>query len=247
MSANSRRFYPANIAGFALALLFAWFFEWKTADLVWSLWLTSLLMGYATIILTIVAGMIFAFKAMSVDDDKEGAAGSKVGGGIVFVLGAVFLFCFFSVHFCGFHLVHGVFLAFLFPLENIPDPHAFDGAVSDPLHLLKFAFTEVLPCYFWFIIPAVLLDWRKLFGALFSSIRFDPMKDEKQEGKSGCLGDPFIGPYKNVVKMHLLIFLFMGVQFIGLQEHFIIYAVVYSVYFFPWSMFRRKSLPDMVE
>jgi hypothetical protein len=45
------------------------------------------------------------------------------------------------------------------------------------------------------------------------------------------------GPYKNVIRMHLLIFFFAFCHFMKV-ESFLVYAVVYSVYFFPWSTLR---------
>jgi hypothetical protein len=41
--------------------------------------------------------------------------------------------------------------------------------------------------------------------------------------------------YVNVIRMHILIFFFAGTAAAGI-ENFAIYAVVYAVYFFPWSL-----------
>jgi hypothetical protein len=45
-------------------------------------------------------------------------------------------------------------------------------------------------------------------------------------------------PYRNVLRMHFLIFFFAFAHFANL-ENFAIYAVVYTVYFFPWRLVRR--------
>jgi hypothetical protein len=47
-------------------------------------------------------------------------------------------------------------------------------------------------------------------------------------------------PYRNVMRMHGLIFFFFFVHFIGL-ENFAVYAVVYAVYFFPWRLVRKEA------
>jgi hypothetical protein len=51
-------------------------------------------------------------------------------------------------------------------------------------------------------------------------------------------------PYKNVVRLHLLIFFFAFAHFAHL-ESFVVYAVVYAVYFFPWRLLgfgaRKKA------
>jgi hypothetical protein len=51
-----------------------------------------------------------------------------------------------------------------------------------------------------------------------------------------------VQPYKNVVRMHLLIFFFAFAHFARL-ENFFVYAVVYAVYFFPWRLVK-KAKPD---
>ena len=60
-----------------------------------------------------------------------------------------------------------------------------------------------------------------------------------RQGESGAL----FAPYKNVIRMHLLIFFFAGVAAMRL-ENFAIYAVVYAGYFFPWRLVRRKAVSD---
>jgi hypothetical protein len=48
-------------------------------------------------------------------------------------------------------------------------------------------------------------------------------------------------PYRNVVRMHLLIFFFAFASAMGLDS-FGVYAVVFAVYFFPWrTLFRRPG------
>jgi hypothetical protein len=42
------------------------------------------------------------------------------------------------------------------------------------------------------------------------------------------------------MRMHGLIFFFFFAHFAGL-ENFIVYAVVYAVYFFPWRLVRRDA------
>jgi hypothetical protein len=49
-----------------------------------------------------------------------------------------------------------------------------------------------------------------------------------------------LGAYKNVVRMHILIFFFAFAHFAKL-ENFAVYAVVYTVYFFPWRLVRRSG------
>ena len=48
------------------------------------------------------------------------------------------------------------------------------------------------------------------------------------------------GPYKNVIRMHLLIFFFGAAHYLKL-DNFAVYAVVYAVYFFPWREFKKRQ------
>jgi hypothetical protein len=47
-------------------------------------------------------------------------------------------------------------------------------------------------------------------------------------------------PYKNVIRLHLLIFFFAGAHFVKLDS-FLVYAVVYAVYFFPWRLLKKQE------
>src|SRR5206468_7762308 len=53
-------------------------------------------------------------------------------------------------------------------------------------------------------------------------------------------GQLFTEPYRNVMRMHLLIFFFFFAHLARL-ENFAVYAVIYAVYFFPWRLLRRAS------
>ena len=54
--------------------------------------------------------------------------------------------------------------------------------------------------------------------------------------------DAMSRPYVNVIRMHLLIFFFAFCHALKL-DNFLVYAVVYSVYFFPWSELRGWPAP----
>lgn len=81
------------VLGFLLGIGVASWFGWSTGDLVWSLWLSSLVIGY----LSIVSGI---------------AAGDAAPPGKLFQL------LFFSVHFGLFHFVHSMFLNSFFPVSQ---------------------------------------------------------------------------------------------------------------------------------
>ena len=48
-------------------------------------------------------------------------------------------------------------------------------------------------------------------------------------------------PYRSVARMHMLIFFFFIAHFARL-DNFVVYAVVYAAYFFPWRLVRRSAV-----
>lgn len=48
-----------------------------------------------------------------------------------------------------------------------------------------------------------------------------------------------MAPYRNVLRMHGLIF-FFAFAHVARADAFFVYAVVYAVYFFPWRLARRR-------
>lgn len=188
-----------DVAGFAGGLGMAWYLKWETRDLVWSLWLASLVVGYLLIVWTVVRPVFLAARAAS------------TGGIVAGLLGGGFMLAFFTVHFGGFHFGHSVFLNAFFPVTP--------GERGPSLAL----YGEVVARYGWFV-PLALLAERQAFRA------------------PAVPGKGLMQPYKNVVRLHLLIFFFAGAHFAKLDS-FAVYAVVYAVYFFPWRLVRRTAPP----
>ena len=89
--------WPDALA-FVAGLVIAGIAGWDTGDLIWSLWLSSLVVGYAMIVWTIFS-----------------CAWGRVGE----MLGGVFLLAFFTVHFGMFHFVHSMFLGQFFPIDGV--------------------------------------------------------------------------------------------------------------------------------
>jgi len=212
---------------FALGLVAAWWFSWKTTDLVWSLWLSSLVVGYTLIIWKLSAPLRGLVRGMEADQSQIVGAGPKVITLGLFAFGTLFMLAFFTVHFGMFHFVHSVFLESFFPVTNEPT----QGFIGWPTYV------EVISRYWWFL-PAAFLAERQAF-----------LRPPKKSGLSALMPSgttngrrraAMMEPYKNVVRMHLLIFFFAFVHFVGL-ENFVVYAAVYVVYFFPWRVVRRGS------
>jgi hypothetical protein len=239
-----RRVWP-DLVAFALGLGLAWALHWTTTDLVWSLWLGSLVLGYLTILSTIGGGVYMGIKAITHPDfpRKHVLTAILIGSGV-----ALFMLGFFSLHFCGFHAGHAGFLSIFFPLKGLPERVFFD-AFMNPFLLWKMAFQHVLPVYGLFLIPAIIAERKYVFASLLDfvrEVRVGMNKPTPQDlaqsvrGGRGSSRDPFLRPYLNVVRMHLLIFFFAFCHLLKVDS-FLVYAAVYFVYFFPWKAITKES------
>jgi hypothetical protein len=228
-----------DAVAFVAGLAMAWFGEWETKDLVWSLWLSSLVVGYSLIVWN-VTGRLREFMGNVLRDRTPGMRVVKTGTLATMVVGALFILGFFTVHYGGFHFGHSLFLATFFPLH---DPAPNQGGLFNPELYL-----EVVRRY-WIFVPVAFLAEREAFrgsaeravAVSATSVTPKPIERRKSIGKD----DSMMAPYKNVIRMHLLIFFFAAAHFAKL-ENFAVYAVVYAVYFFPWRLLRRERSAEVV-
>jgi hypothetical protein len=233
--ANSRRpwwveAWPDALA-FALGLGLAWWEGWHTTDLVWSLWLSSLCVGYAIIVGTIfrpVFRIVTASSQARTGSAKAPAVGAVIIDALV-VGGGLFMLAFFTVHFGGFHYVHSVFLNSFFPIKNTRD---FPGLAI---------YTEVFRRYWPFVIIAAVAERAVLRAPPPAPADTDVTPEAIARRKAQLGSSGVMVAYKGVIRMHLLIFFFAFAHFAHL-ENFAVYAVVYFVYFFPWRLLRREGL-----
>lgn len=240
--AKRPRWYSAwpDALAFALGLGVAWMAGWTTTDLVWSLWLSSLVVGYATIVWMILRpGLDIARGALR---DREFTAqvarqytGPTIAGGAVLVAFGLFMLAFFTVHFGGFHYVHSQFLIAFFPLD------AGDGLRAGSAGMATYV--EVARRY-WLFLPSAFIAER----AGFLRDRA-PMNDDlavtadaiaARKTATATKASKMMAPYRNVIRMHGLIFFFAFAHFAHLDS-FLVYAVVYGVYFFPWWMVKGRG------
>jgi hypothetical protein len=218
--------WPDAVA-FALGLALAWWQHWRTTDLVWSLWLSSLVIGYAMIVWGLSAPLRDAIAGIA--SDRGGVAlGAKAVVLAIYAVGTLFGLAFFTVHFGGFHFVHSVFLNAFFPIDG----HAARGVPNVAIYL------EVLRRYWWFL-PVAALAERAAFRPKSNAPSDTAVTPEAIKARL-AKPDAMMEPYKNVFRMHVLIFFFAFAHFARL-ENFAVYAVVYAVYFFPWRLLRTAE------
>src|SRR5262245_17179729 len=151
-----------DLLAFALGLGITWLQGWTTTDLVWSLWLSSLVLGYLTILSTIGAGIYIGAAALSQGnlDPKESLRAVLIGSAL-----ALAFLAFFSFHFCAFHAAHAGFLSSFFPLPGLPK-NAFSNAFMNPVLLWKTAIQHLLPTYSVFLLATAIAERKYIFASL---------------------------------------------------------------------------------
>jgi hypothetical protein len=225
--------WPDAVA-FAVGLAVAWWAGWNTTDLVWSLWLSSLVVGYSTILWMIgQPAVLFArasWKGRALVADSNPQA--LMWFWVALLAGVLFLLAFFTVHFGMFHYIHSQFLISFFPIG----PGDATGRVSSAGWS---TYVEVMRRY-WFFLPSAFLAHRAAF--LRKPFSFGQDLSVASVSEVNKFGNVMTEPYRNVIRMHMLIFFFAAAHFAKL-ENFAVYSVVYAAYFFPWRLVRRLPAP----
>jgi hypothetical protein len=239
--------WPDALA-FAVGLAVAWWANWNAGDLVWSLWLSSLVVGYSMIVWTIAQPAFEVGRSAWREAAKGGNPASAWPLWAFLLIGALFGLAFFTVHFGMFHYGHSQLLISFFPIDT--------GAGAQHANWAdKSTYAEVVRRY-WSFLPAAFLAERAAFMKKPLSL---PLEWDRSpagvEGRrvramnalesharvSAKPREVMWAPYRNVARMHMLIFFFFFAHFAKL-ENFAVYTVVYAVYFFPWRLVRRSAV-----
>jgi hypothetical protein len=199
-----------DLVSFFVSLLLVHFFAWQAADLVWALWLSSFTVGFAYILRSILS-FIFLMRKSNFQT-KYGVKELLKAQLIIAPIG-IFMIAFFAVHFGGFHFIQGSFLDMLFPLS------AFEVFKSWKLSNFH-SHWWILMTLYWPFVLASCFSQRSLFVEK-ANPQLQPLK-----------------AYTNVIRMHLMIFVFIGCR--GLEvDNFIVYVLVLFAYFSPWKSMRE--------
>ena len=223
-----------DLLAFVIGLAVARWFGWSSGDLVWSLWLSSLVVGYSTIVWMIVQPAVELALASWRDRGLAASYPNAIPKFWALLTGAVVFFIgFFSVHFGMFHYVHSQFLIGFFPIDTGTGPSSNADMAT---------YAEVARRY-WPFLPSAFLAHRYAFRRHSLAFTFGGITVGKNDVSAGRM---FSEPYRNVARMHMLIFFFF-IAHLAKLENFIVYAVVYAVYFFPWRLIRRQSVQPALE
>lgn len=221
--------WPNLLAFFAGLALAAWA-GWDTTGLVWSLWLSSLVVGYASLVFHIARTMrcFHRVNPETLSPDMQGVVVSPLWYTLMVFGGGLLLVAFFTVHFGGFHWGHSIFLNLFFPVDG-------STPMSGSPMLDAGGYWEIVKRCWWFL-PLAFIAERAAFLP-------DKKGGENLSGEdlSNRLGDGVRVPYRNVIRLHLLIFFFAFVTLAGGVQGPLVFLVVYAVYFFPWWIVKRKK------
>lgn len=218
-----------DLLAFVAGLLLAASAGWDTTGLVWSLWLSSLVVGYASLLMLI--GRLVWGTHETTPQAKAGADSSWLLS-CIFALGGLLLLAFFTVHFGGFHWGHSIFLGLFFPLDG--SPPLSGGSMLDADD-----YWEIVKRCWWFLPLAFVAERAAFIPEKRHGGEMTP------EEVSNRFGEGMLAPYRNVIRLHLLIFFFAFAFFAGLDGIWI-FIVVYAVYFFPWRILKtlkKKAQP----
>jgi hypothetical protein len=185
--------------------------------------LRSVLISFEVLVFT---SLIFS-AAVRKKNPGPDADKTQLQRAVLFLPTAAFLLFFFVGHFGGFHAVHAVFLSLLVPAElNIPiEIESF----ADGREYLFSSFRGLVTAYWPYVLSVGIKNiftYRDLF---------------KTESK----GNSMILPYRNVVRIHLLIFVLAPVALAGLGRPVTIIALFF--FYFPvervagWVRGRKRS------
>jgi len=214
-----------SLISFITVLILATLQDWRINELVWSLWISSLSLGYTFLISSIVAKAIHQGMAHSEIESPENEINSvhPLIGWTMAIVGGIFTIAFFTVHFGMFHFVHGIFLNLFFPLQEVSQ-----GDIPNFFLLIKTCLTT-----FWPVILFSLIMQIKIFQQIILS-----------PGK-----DLIAMPYKNVVKMHISILLFAFLSKANVSDIFLPYLLI--LYFFPFqavlNYFKNRKKEQIAE
>lgn len=198
-----------GLFSFLMIFLLARIENWTVASMVWSLWITSLTIGYCYLFAGIISSALRSETiglGSLINRLFQVSIPSGIKFGFIFI-SIVFQLGFFTLHFGLFHFAFSVFLNDLFPIID----RSFER-FSDFLFFIGISLKAYWPVIL-FIALASLRKFQQILG-----------QSEVNYVKSA---------YINVIKIFVSIFLFSGLSFTGIRGW--VLAVIFIFYFFPFT------------
>lgn len=229
-----------DITLFALIAWVAYATGWQTNELCWGLWITSLLCGWLTILVSVARTLLHVTAVVPLapadligDSPLGGFHRRKLAAKVpeltalipqelrsgVLVAGALGIGLFVTFHFSMFHFIHGALMSVFVRIEP--------ASLFGPNSYINADLGTILPHLigaYWPMIVCTVISRRAVILA-------------------GNPGENLHGIYRSVIKMHLFILLSAALGFIGAsygKEAYdqITLGILLFFFFFPW---RRRS------
>lgn len=148
---------------------------------------------------------------------------TAVGRFLIILPAAVFLLGFFSFHFIFFHFIHSIFLNGFFPLtQQSPFGETLTGTVGYFQNIIQLSVSQ-----YWMFILISGFSRLSLYSRAF---------------KAGG-AEVMLLPYKNVVRMHLTIFVLAFLSIFGISRYALYF--IFVIYFLPlhllFGLFKSKK------
>lgn len=217
----------------------AYFISWNNTDLLWSFWITSLVVGYVSIFRTSIAPLrlltTFNLTPGDIKNFWELPTNKKLLSIIfvlVFVAYSLFIVLFLSFHFLIFHLFLAYFLQITFPHPALTDIFAKPdgGQFYTSIQVIK----TLLTSYWIIVLEKLIFDYKT--------------KRESSSNQAAHLQHSFINeafsfegikrPYVQVARIHITIFLLFALSAVETNQY-LIYVMIFSLFFFPMSIIRK--------
>ena len=227
--------YFTELFLFSFSLAAAYFLGWNNTDLIWSFWITSLVVGYVTIFRTTVAPLSMLTKLILSPEDgkkfRELPATTKLKIAIFvlfFIPISLFYVVFLSFHFCFFHILLAYWLQEIFPHPGITEilANTTGGGFIFYIQIIK----TLLMAYWIIVLQKLIFDYRTYWKR--GGRKAEPVQQEFFSYEN------ITQAYVQVVRIIVLMVLLFWLNSIQANQ-FLIYVVIYSLFFFPMPSFRN--------
>lgn len=227
--------YFTELFLFSFSLAAAYFIGWSNTDLIWSLWITSLVVGYVTIFRTTVAPLSMLTKLIQSPEDgkkfRELPVTTKLKI-VIFVLFfipiSLFYVVFLSFHFCIFHILIAYWLQVIMPHAGITNilVDANGGGFYISIQIIK----TLLLSYWIIVLQKLIFDYRTYWKS--GSNKASPVEQNFFSFKG------LTRPYVQVVRIITLMVLLFWLNSIKANQY-MVYVVIFSLFFFPIPSFKK--------
>ncbi|MDP3581752.1 MAG: hypothetical protein Q8S39_07440 [Ignavibacteria bacterium] len=230
--------YSIELFLFSFSLATAYFMGWNNTDLIWSFWITSLMVGYVTIFRTTIAPLTLLAKLIrSPEDNKEFRqlpiiTKLKMAIFVLFFIPiSLFYIVFLSFHFCVFHLLLAYWLQMLMPHSGITD---FLADANGGQFYIYFQIIKTLLLSYWIIvIEKLVFDYRTYWKS--GSNKLTPVQQKFFSY------EVIMRPYVQVMRILALMLLLFWLHETGINQY-LIYVLIYSLFYFPIPAFGKRKV-----